>query len=278
MVRVKFHDGTTATANLVVGCDGIHSSIRSQFISDDHTYSGRIAYRGLVPIEKIEAWWPLESYSASWLCKDRHLLVFPISRNKTLNIVAFVTKAKSKVNGMRESWNATGERSELEKDFEDFEETIQRVIACMPSQPSKWLLNDHEPLEQWIFCNGKVVLMGDAAHAMLPHQDTISSEHEKLLTIDTDIGAGAGQAIEDGYILGRAMHDFLTSTAASDKSDFEPWARLYQSVRLPRAQMAQKTAREVGDIYEMQADDMRSLTYDECIPKVRERLKDRMKW
>ena len=174
MMRIEFGDGTTATANLIVGCDGIHSSIRSQFTPDDYTYSGRVAYRGLVPIEDIKAWWPLQSYSASWLCKDRHLLVFPISRNKTMNIVAFVTKLEEEVSGMRESWTATGQRAELEKDFEGFEETIQRVIACMPPQPSKWLLNDREPLEQWVFCHGKVLLMGDAAHAMLPHQGTFN--------------------------------------------------------------------------------------------------------
>lgn len=77
---------------------------------------------------------------------------------------------ESKLGGLRESWTSTGERSQLAKDFEDFEETVSKVIGCMDEKPSKWILNDREPLEQWVWASGKVVLMGDAAHAMLPHQ------------------------------------------------------------------------------------------------------------
>lgn len=86
-------------------------------------------------------------------------------------------------------------------------------------------------------------------------------------------GAGAGQAIEDGYILGRALHDCLGS-----RDSVQRWAKLYQDVRLPRAQKAQRTAREAGDVYEMQAEGLRGVDYDACLPKVRDRLKDRMKW
>lgn len=170
VARIHFKDGTTAIANLVVGSDGIHSSLRAQYCPENPTYSGRIAYRGLVPTSKIEAWWPLQTYSVSWLCKDKHFIVFPVSQNQTLNIVAFVSTPETKLGGLRESWTSTGERSQLARDFEDFEETVRRVIECMDEKPSKWILNDREPLEQWIWAGGKVVLMGDAAHAMLPHQ------------------------------------------------------------------------------------------------------------
>ena len=91
---------------------------------------------------------------------------------------------------MKESWTATGNRDDTLKAFENFDETIEKVIRLLPENPSKWVLNDRDPLDQWVFAGGKVVLMGDAAHAMLPHQ-----------------GAGAGQAIEDGYILARALQD-----------------------------------------------------------------------
>ena len=87
------------------------------------------------------------------------------------------------------------------------------------------------------------------------------------------VGAGAGQAIEDGYILGRALHDCLGS-----RGNVQQWANLYQDVRLPRAQKAQRTAREAGNVYEMQAEGLKGVDYDACLPKVRDRLKDRMKW
>ena len=123
-----------------------------------------------MPTSKIEAWWPFPTYSVSWLCKDKHFFVFPISQNRTLNIVAFVSTPEETLGGLRESWTSTGERSQLAKDFEDFEETVRKVIELMDEKPSKWILNDREPLEKWVWASGKVVLMGDAAHAMLPHQ------------------------------------------------------------------------------------------------------------
>jgi salicylate hydroxylase len=89
----------------------------------------------------------------------------------------------------------------------------------------------------------------------------------------TKSGAGAGQAIEDGYILGRAMHDFFKSSV-----DIHRWLHLYQQVRLPRAQKVQETTREAGDIYEMQSPDMKGLTFESCMPLVKTRIESRMKW
>src|ERR1700749_4871138 len=91
------------------------------------------------------------------------------------------------------------------------------------------------------------------------------------------IGAGAGQAIEDGYILGRSLHDYLSSRT-HPTGGLEMWTQLYQKVRLPRAQRAQATARQAGEVYEMQTDEMVGKSYEECLPIVRDSLKDRMKW
>ena len=103
--------------------------------------------------------------------------MFPVLTNRILNVVAFVSAPESKLDGLKESWTSTGEREECAKDFEDFEKTVKRVIKLMPICPSKWLLNDREPLGKWVFANGKVVLMGDAAHAMQSHQSWLSSLH-----------------------------------------------------------------------------------------------------
>ncbi|KAL6874721.1 FAD/NAD(P)-binding domain-containing protein [Trichoderma novae-zelandiae] len=257
-VELCFADGTTTTADLVVGCDGIHSNIRSQFRSDNPKYSGRMCYRGLVPIKDLESWWPFQSYSVSWLGPDKHFLAFPISRNTILNIVAFVYSDDDR---MKESWTATGHRSEVQKEFESFDTTVRKTISFMNENPSKWILNDRELLDQWIYGNGKIVLMGDAAHAMLPHQ-----------------GAGAGQAIEDGYILGRAIADYLATSSERETQSLEKWMQLYQDVRLPRAQKAQATARQAGQVYEMQTPEMKGKAYEDCLPLVRDSLKDRMQW
>lgn len=165
-MTLRFADGTEALADLVVGCDGIHSTLRSQFSSDNPRYSGRVAYRGLVPIDKIKPWWPFHTYSVSWLGLGKHFLVFPISRNRTLNIVAFVSTGEKELGGLKESWTATGDRDDLAKDFDGFESTVRKIISLMPQHPSKWVINDRDPLDQWVFASGKVVLMGDAAHAV----------------------------------------------------------------------------------------------------------------
>ncbi|KAH8692607.1 hypothetical protein BGW36DRAFT_302360 [Talaromyces proteolyticus] len=257
-VTVHFVDNTSSTADLVIGCDGIHSVIRSQYIVDKPQYSGRIAYRGLVPIERLKPWWPFPSYSASWLGIDKHFLAYPISKNDTLNIVAFVTEDESPLDGLQESWTATATRGELASKFADFSPTVRGIIEKMPQLPTKWLLNDREQIHQWVFEGGRVVLMGDAAHAMLPHQ-----------------GTGAGQSIEDGYVLSRAIQDYLQR---QPRRTLEAYTQLYQQVRLPRVQRAQETSRQAGHVYEMQTSEMVGLSYDDCLPIVCEQLKDRMKW
>jgi salicylate hydroxylase len=155
---------------LVIGCDGIHSAVRSQFTTDKPAYSGRIAYRGLVPISEIQDWWRFDTYAVTWLGKNRHFLCFPIADNRTLNIVAFVAEKEEDLGDLRESWTALGQKEDVVKSFEGFEERVQRVIQLLPETPPKWLINDREPLDQWVYLGGKAVLLGDAAHAMTPHQ------------------------------------------------------------------------------------------------------------
>lgn len=165
-VLLHFADRTTSTADFVIGCDGIHSTIRSQYIVDEPQYSGRIAYRGLVPIDSLKGWWPFPTYSASWLGIDKHILVYPISKNKMLNVIAFVTEDRATLGDVKESWTATGDRQELASKFSDFSQTVRRIVDRMPAQPTKWLLNDREQIPQWTFAGGKLTLLGDAAHAV----------------------------------------------------------------------------------------------------------------
>lgn len=99
-----------------------------------------------------------------------------------------------------------------------------------------------------------------------------------MVTPDTVyLGAGAGQAIEDGYILGRTLQDYLKSKSSTDRT-LKEWLQVYQSVRLPRAEKVQETSRQCGEVYELEADELHGLSYEECLPIVRELLKDRMTW
>jgi salicylate hydroxylase len=174
-VSINFADGTTASANLVIAYDGIHSAIRSQFVVDKPTYSGRIAYRGLLPMSAVSSNWPYSSGTLSWLAPNKHFLVFPISKDRLLNVVGFVAKEESELDGLKESWKSLAPRAELEKEYEGWNETVQRIIQAMPSVVSLWKINDRELLSDWCYMDGKVILSGDSAHAMLPQQGKSSS-------------------------------------------------------------------------------------------------------
>ncbi|OIW23937.1 FAD/NAD(P)-binding domain-containing protein [Coniochaeta ligniaria NRRL 30616] len=258
---VHFADGSSASANLIVAADGIHSALRQQLAKDIDTpvrYSGRIAYRGLLPLSAVADDWPYDSYAVSWLGRDKHFLAFPISRNKTLNVVAFVTKPEAELGDLRESWSSTAPRSDLEAAFAGWEPTVQRIIRAMGPNPSKWKLNDRDLLDQWVYMGGKVVLAGDAAHAMLPHQ-----------------GSGAGHAIEDAFVLSQSLKSYFENPTPGG---LPPYMSLYQATRLPRAHKAQTTSRQAGEVYEMQGPDFEGLTFEQGLGVVRDKFTDRMRW
>lgn len=172
-VTIHFEDSTSATASVVVGCDGIHSSVRNQFVDDRPVYSGQIAYRATIPISEIQEWWPYKTYSVMWCGRFKHFLTFPISCNRTLNVVAFADASGKDAEKVAESWVSTCDRKEVEVDYELFEPIVQRLISLMPEQPSKWRINDREPLDRWSYMDGKVILLGDAAHASKSMQDMV---------------------------------------------------------------------------------------------------------
>lgn len=241
--------------------------MRKAFVQGKALYSGKIAYRGIVPIDELPRdTWPGErmgprgepNWAVIWMARHKHFLVFPISRDRSLNIVAFIAKREDEIPDLRESWTGTCDRAELEADFGDCDDTVRHIMRLMPERPSKWRINDHEPVSQWVFLDGKVVLLGDACHATTPHQ-----------------GAGAGQAIEDGYILSKALAGWL---AGERRTPLKDWMDLYQRIRLPRAQKVVATSREAGALYELESPDLIDLPYEEAVSIAAERLQTRMKW
>ncbi|KAK2069112.1 hypothetical protein P8C59_003717 [Phyllachora maydis] len=290
-VRVHFADGTRAEADLVIGADGIHSVVRHSVCTPllpgttEAPYSGRIAYRGVVPLAALAGPWPLARQPLLWFAPGRHFLTFPIAADTALSVVAFVTRpAAALPAAVRESWTHRCSRADVAADFADFPDLVQRIIALLPDQSAVWRIHDHPPLERWVWKGGRVVLLGDAAHAMTPHQ-----------------GAGAGQAIEDAYILARAVVDYLASESGGEgegeekgggegggkktarakgaSPGLEAWMEgVYQRVRRPRAQQVQKTSRVTGDLYELMLPDFEGKTYEECIPVLQEKMEGRFNW
>lgn len=262
---ITFTDGTTTSANLVIGADGIHSAVRGNYIDDQPQYGGMVVYRGLCPIDCIQDNWPLPSHAAMWIAPGKHLLTFPISNNKTLNVVGFVSTPYETLGEVKESWTLQGSKADVQREYADFEPVVQNLLNHMDHNPLKWILFDRPSLKQWIYAGGKVALLGDAAHAMCPHQ-----------------GAGAGQAIEDGYILARCLQDYFSATTHtqhhSSSTQLESYLQLYQSIRLPRAERVQATSRQAGDLYEFKDQDVLDLDFQAALPVVKNKIEGRMKW
>src|SRR6195952_2074241 len=216
--RVSFANGASAEAEVVIAADGIHSELRPfVYPSSQPTSSGSVAYRGLVPHERIPDW-PIDRWQM-WLGKGRHFLVFPVRAGQLLNYVGFVPTDEA----MRESWSAPGDPEILRREFAGWDPRIDEVLRNVQTT-FRWAWYDRDPLPIWT--NGRLSLLGDAAHPMLPH-----------------LGQGANQSIEDGMalatILGGASHD--TAPAA---------LLAYERLRRERVAAVQRGARENGRRYD----------------------------
>ncbi len=185
-VTLYFTDGTTATADIVVGADGINSKIREILLGvEPPLYSGWVAHRALIrgeKLEKLRAEHPLDD-CVKWWHKDRHLMAYYTTRER--DEYYYVT-------GVPQEEMDTGGRSFLESDhqamydaFAEFHPRIQAMIAAS-EDITIWPLNNRNPLPIW--SDGRLVLLGDACHPMKPH-----------------MAQGAGMAIEDAAMLTRCL-------------------------------------------------------------------------
>ena len=260
---IRFADGSSVDADLVLGCDGIHSRVRRQFVQDKAIYTGKIVYRGVIPMSQVAPIWDLPSHSVMFIGRGKHLVTYPIDANETLNFVGCFTEEEDKLGDLKESWSTTCDRAELLEKCGDGAELVRKVLALAPEKPSKWLINDRKPIPDWTFQGGKVALMGDAAHPMVPHQS-----------------AGAGQAIEDGYIIARSLAEHLDRRPAGNQisTDLEKWMHLYQRVRLPRASKVQQTSRDSGLLYHLRGPAMQGKTDEECMDILAKTVQERINW
>jgi len=216
--RVKFANGATAAADIVVGADGIHSELRPYvFPPSQPVFSGSVAYRGTVPSDRAPGF-PNERWQM-WLGQGKHFLVFPLRAGKLLNYVGFVPADKE----MKESWSAPGDPDMLRAEFAGWDPRIEALLL-KAEKTFRWALHDREPMPTWT--KGRLTLLGDAAHPMLPH-----------------LGQGANQAIEDGMALATILSRVGNAHA--------PEALIaYERLRRERVADVQRGARQNGMRYD----------------------------
>jgi len=214
VARVAFANGASAEADVVVAADGIHSELRSCVCPPSKpVFHGTISYRGLVARERLPDW-PMDRWQM-WAGPSRHFLVFPVRHGTMVNYVGFVPTDEE----MKESWSAPGDPAVLRREFDGWDPRIGDVLRQV-DKTFRWALYDREPLATW--STGRLTLLGDAAHPMLPH-----------------LGQGANQAIEDGMAL-------ATLLAQVDASAVPASLRAYEELRRGRVAEIQLGARQNG--------------------------------
>ena len=204
-VTLQLASGERLRGDLLIGADGVHSCIRQQMFGAGRArFTGLMVWRGLVPMERL----PTHQRSlvgANWVGVGRHAVTYPLRRGEILNFVAAVARNDWRI----ESWTEQGTTEECLGDFAGWHEDVQRIIRNI-DVPYKWALLGREPLMR--LTEGRVALLGDAAHPMLPF-----------------LAQGANMAIEDAMVLARCLESFNHPAEA---------LRRYDSARLARTTRA----------------------------------------
>jgi salicylate hydroxylase len=244
VVETRFANGSRIKADVVVGADGIHSTVRAQlFGAEEPAFAGCVAYRGLVPAERI-ADLGLERGNQSWLGPGGHLVHYFVSGGRLLNFVGWTEHDSWN----REDWTDRATIDRALAAFADWHPQVRRIIGeadtCFI-----WALFDRDPLPRW--SAGRVTLLGDACHPMYPF-----------------MAQGAAQAIEDGATLAALL--------ATDGDPVETLRR-YEQLRLPRVTRLQEMSRANKHRYHM-PDGPEQEARDAAMVANRERAPETMQW
>ena len=216
--ELEFADGTSAAAHVVVGADGVHSVIRPHVAGEVRgRYSGTVGYRGLVPVETMPSL-PDPTPLQFWAGPGRHLLHYAIDGGKTVNFLAVVRVPE----WTNEAWMEECAVSDAVDAYAGWHPAVTEMVGGT-DVGTRWALHDLPPLERWH--TDRVVLMGDAAHAMVPHQ-----------------GQGAGQTIEDAIVLADCLAD---AHATGDRGSA---LRRYAELRRKRTARVQRWSRRAADL------------------------------
>jgi len=215
-VKVRCADGTRLAAELLVGADGLHSTVRKLIVDDKPVYDGYIAFRGTIPIQQMSTHAGLDNV-VMWVGPQMHFVQYPIRRGELYNQVA-VFKSPSFGPGRTEF----GSAAELDAHYAQTCEYIQGCIKVM-WRDKHWTMIDRQPILKWT--RGRVALLGDAAHPMYQY-----------------IAQGACQAIEDSLALAKCVAAGPLPAAL----------QAYEKARVLRAARVQLTARAMGAFFHLE--------------------------
>jgi salicylate hydroxylase len=228
-VTISFTNGAVVSADALIGADGVASAVRpTVFGPEPVDFTGKVSFRGLIPAELVTP--EIASQNASYYVgPDRMFLTYFVRGSEFMNVVAHARQP----GWAEEGWSIPANKSDLFALYEDFHESVHTVISAVPEENLfKWALRDRAPMPQWV--SGRVALLGDAAHPMLPF-----------------LGQGGNQAMEDGTVLGRCL---------GAAADIDEGLSRYEAARKERGNGVQLMTRAIAELL-MNSPDPRQVTF-----------------
>lgn len=233
-VELCFEDGSTASCDVLVGADGLKSAVRSVMYTEkakiaqsekkvkeaaelqacvEPLWCGTNAYRALIAPERLNARHPghrVFTQPTQYLGKNGYVIAYPIAKGKLINFVAFKARHDLEDTKFNGPWVCPTDSSEVTGMYRTWEPEVQALMDCI-DRPLRWAIHTVKPLPTYV--HGRVALIGDAAHASPPHQ-----------------GSGAGQAIEDAFVLATVLSHPNTNRETLGRA-----LSIYDHVRRPVA-------------------------------------------
>ncbi|MBH5384715.1 FAD-dependent monooxygenase [Bradyrhizobium sp. CNPSo 4019] len=222
-VRAKLADGIEVKGRALIGADGAHSKVRQGLIGNiESQYTNAIAWRGLVPVDRL-APHQREHVVSTWIGPTAHVTAYPVRWQDT-ELMTFSGQV-DRADWLLESWSEKGAVEECLKDFVGWHSDIIELVKNVDTL-NKWGLFVRPSLDTW--SNGRVTLLGDACHSMLPY-----------------LGQGVNMALEDAAVLARCLDDQPNDLAAAFQT--------YQDLRLDRTTKVAKSAAGMLPVFHNQA-------------------------
>lgn len=215
-VQLDFEGGQQALHDVVLGADGIHSKIRTALFGEEQPrFTGVVSFRAVVPTDKLRRLPEIEAFTKWWgPTPQSQIVTFPLNQGRD----TFIFATTGQDSWQEESWTRPGDVNELRSFYRDYHPDARALLDACESV-LKSALYEREPLPQWSV--GRVSLLGDACHPMLPF-----------------MAQGAGMAIEDGVVVARCL------AQAQQLADVAPALQRYATARQGRTAEIQIGSRD----------------------------------
>lgn len=226
------HNGMEYTAHTLLGCDGLWSGVRQHLLRDGRPLpTGHLAYRALLAADDVPSAIAQDQVTV-WLGLQMHAVAYPVRGGALFNLVVIV-QGSLPVEGAhsgRESWNYPTTAQNLLDRLPGGQSVLHNLITSAPEWRC-WVLHDRHPLQgPRQMAQGRIALLGDAAHPMRPY-----------------LAQGAAMALEDAQTVAHALMSVQGRVAADDAL---PQAlHTYAAARWQRNARVQATARRNGQIF-----------------------------